>query len=132
MPDITFDPSGHATFPTKYHGEVVLSKGKWAKICQEPERWYYHNNGDKISTTLINPDYVRYHSTYPNQFFYYKAFPSITLKEGVEASTGTTIPPYFAVIIDNSTKKICTVYPTEKPKLGKEFRGEQNEAGNER
>jgi hypothetical protein len=123
MPDIAFDSSGHARFPTKYHGEVVLSKNKWDKVCQAPERWYYHNNGEKVATTLINPDYVRSHATYPNQFLYYKAFTSFTIRDGVEVSTGNPYPPYFAVVIDISTKKVCTVYPTEKPKLGKEYRG---------
>jgi hypothetical protein len=28
------------------------------------------------------------------------------------------------LVIDNATKRICTVYPTPKPKTGSEYKGE--------
>src|SRR5258708_38906694 len=104
MPNITFDANGRAVYPTRYHGEVTLSKDKWEIICAAPERLYYKFNGEKIATTLINPDSVRRHKTEPSQFFYYKRFSNITL-DGVLAVN----PPsgvYFAVVIDDGTKRI--------------------------
>jgi hypothetical protein len=72
VPDINFGKDGKAIFPTKYHGEVTLSKTKWDIICNEPERHYYRFNGEKIATTLVNPDSVRRHQHEQRQFFYYK------------------------------------------------------------
>lgn len=120
MPDIVFGKDGKATFPTKYHGEVTLSKGKWDIICAEPERAYYRFNGEKVATTLINPDSVRHHRHEPNQFFYYKKFLNINLNGGVEI--GAFWGVYFAVIIDVDSGRICTVYPVEQPKPGKAFK----------
>ena len=120
MPNISFGSGDRATFPTKYHGDVTLSKGKWETICQQPERKHYQHNGDKIATTLINPDNVRHHSREKTQFFYYKKFDIMELDKTISG-----IPPhgvYFAVVIDVSTMKICTVYPVEKPKPGKEYK----------
>jgi len=121
---ITFGKDGKACFPTKYHGQVTLSKGKWETICAEPERSYYRFNGEKIATTLINPDSVKYHRFNPNQFFYYKRFLKMNMSETVES--GPFWGVYFAVIIDESTARICTVYPVSKPKPGKEFRPKEN------
>jgi hypothetical protein len=120
VPDIAFGKDGKAVFPTKYHGEVTLSKGKWDIICAEPERSYYRFNGEKIATTLINPDSVRHHRHEPNQFFYYKKFLNIILSGGVEI--GAFWGVYFAVIIDASSGRVCTVYPVEEPKPGKAFK----------
>ncbi len=120
MPDITFGKDGKVAFPTKYHGEVSLSKAKWEMICSAPERRYYPFNGEKVGTTLVNPDVVRKHRTEPSQFFYYKRFPSINLVGSVEAT-----PPggvYFAVVVDDSAKRICTVYLVQQPKPGKAFK----------
>ena len=61
MPEIEFTDAGKCVFLTKYHGIVTLSQAKWEIICGEPERRYYRFNGEKIATTLINPDIVRYH-----------------------------------------------------------------------
>ena len=110
-------------FPTKYHGDVTLSKYKWAEICAEPERWYYRNNGEKVSTTLVNPDYVRHHKHIDSQFIYYKSFSSFEIVKGIEMETGMTFPRYFAVIVDSSTSRVCTVYPISKPKKGQGFKG---------
>jgi hypothetical protein len=41
VPDIVFGKDGKASFPTKYHGEVTLSKVKWEIICGQKERHYY-------------------------------------------------------------------------------------------
>lgn len=120
MPDITFSPNGKAVFATKYHGEVTLSEPKWNVICSQSERSYYRYNGEKIGTTLINPDEVRHHSHEPDQFFYYKKFPKITVTNGVEYSPKDGV--YFAVIVDAATAKICTVYPVNKPKSGKAYK----------
>ena len=120
MPNITFDADGKTSFPTKYHGEVTLSKTKWDIICAAPERLHYKFNGEKIATTLINPDSVRRHKTEASQFFYYKRFSSITL-DGVVAVTRPS-GVYFAVVIDDGTKRICTVYPVDTPKPGKEYK----------
>lgn len=119
MADIIFGSDGHVTFPTKYHGDVTLSKAKWAKICSQPERLYYKYNGDKVSTTLIAPDYVRYNRTIPTQFMYYKAFDTFQISDTVD----TTFPcKFMTVIIDTQTERVCTVYPVAKPKLGKEYK----------
>jgi hypothetical protein len=120
VPDIVFGKDGKATFPTKYHGEVTLSKVKWDTICSEPERFYYRFNGEKIATTLINPDSIRHHRYEQNQFFYYKKFLNINLNGIVEM--GSFWGVYFAVVIDVNTARICTVYPVEQPKPGKAFK----------
>ena len=72
--DVSFDPDGKVRFPTKHHGEVTFSQGKWWDICARPERYFYRLNGDKIATTLVNPDMVRHHGVVPSQFLYYKRF----------------------------------------------------------
>jgi hypothetical protein len=119
LPDISFDPDGKARFPTKYHGEVTLSQGKWLNICAKPERFYYRLNGEKVPTTVINPDYVRHTTAYPGQIFYYKKFNSFQIADGIHsAMVGAG---YMAVIIDPTTGKVVTVYPTGQPKPGKEY-----------
>jgi hypothetical protein len=118
--DIIFGDNGFAVFPTKHHGDVTLSEAKWNTICSQPERAYYRHNGEKIGTTLINPDQVRLHKHEPNQFLYYKKFSKITLSEGVETTPIWGI--YFAVVIDVESGKICTIYPVREPKTGKSFR----------
>lgn len=120
MPDITFGRDGKVVFPTKYHGEVTLSEKKWGIICGEPERTYYRFNGDKIATTLINPDHVRRSQSYPKQFLYYKRFASIMIDSSNEIRNANGI--WFTAIIDEETQRLCTVYPVEKPKVGKEFK----------
>ena len=119
MPDLTFDKTNRYHFTTKHHGEVSISKAKWDEVCQEPERFYYRENAEKIATTLINPEYVRYSKNYPSQFIYYKKFESIKIG-GREGSSNI---PYWSVVIDESTKRVCTLYPTPKPKAGKEYTG---------
>ena len=120
MADIAFGPNGRAYFPTKYHGEVSLSKKKWKIICGEPERFYYRYNAEKVATTLINPDLVRYHRLIKDQFIYYKKFDLYKLDE---QSEGPVMCKYFAAIMDQGTKRICTVYPLVRPKEGKEYKG---------
>ena len=120
MPDIVFGNNGKAVFPTKYHGEVTLSKVKWDIICAEPERAYYRFNGEKIATTLINPDSIRHHRHEPNQFFYYKKFLNVNLNGALEM--GSFWGVYFAVVIDADSCRICTVYPVDEPKPGKAFK----------
>jgi hypothetical protein len=66
LPDFDFRNNIRITLPTKYHGIVSLSRAKWQEICQEPERFYYKDNAEKVSTTLINPDYVRHSSNHEN------------------------------------------------------------------
>lgn len=119
MPDIVFGNDGRAVFPTKHHGEVTLSKTKWDVICEQPERQYYRENGEKIATTLINPDHIRYHQHEKDQLFYYKKFTELIL--GGRNVLNLKVGVYFAVIIDVSTNKICTVFPVEQPKKGKLF-----------
>ncbi len=128
MADISFDASGIARFQTRHHGEVTLSKIKWDKICSEPERSYYRANGDKIGTTLVNPDCVRYSNHYPNQFHYYKKFATMKISDMIEVGTGRNPFPFLCVIIDHSTKRVCTSYPVPNPKQGKEYKGD-NEKG---
>ena len=120
MADIAFGKDGKAVFPTKFHGEVTLSEAKWNIICLQPERVYYRFNGEKIGTTLINPDQVKHHKHEPNQFFYYKKFLGLNMNSGVEMKTFWGV--YFAVIIDAESGRICTVYPVREPKPGKAFR----------
>jgi len=119
LPDISFGSDGKVTFPTKYHGEVTLSKDKWETICNCPERYYYRLNGEKIPTTLVTPDHVRHHKDIETQFFYYKKFEKFTIVENVE---GPAPFRFMAVIIDTATQRICTVYPVDKPKSGKEYK----------
>lgn len=119
MADIAFDADGKARFPTKYHGEVSFSQGKWWDICARPERYYYRLNGDKVGTTLVNPDLVRHHSANQSQFMYYKRFDKFTIAEGIEAPGPAK---FMAVVIDTATQRVCTVYPTDKPKPGKEYK----------
>ena len=119
MPDITFGKDGRAVFPTRYHGDVALSQGKWDTICSQPERLHYRLNGEKIATTLINPDSVRIHQHEPHQFFYYKRFTKLSINDGVDITYQSGV--YFAVVIDANTGRICTVFPVETPKLGKLF-----------
>lgn len=121
MPDISFGPDGRAVFPTKYHGDVTLSSGKWDTVCQQPERLYYRFNGEKVATTLINPDYVRHHKRDTSQFLYYKKYVNIRLSEHIVMGPKDGV--YFAVIVDMNSRRICTVYPVDEPKPGKEFKG---------
>ena len=119
MPDLNFGKDNRAHFPTKYHGDVSLSKEKWDEICQEPERFYYRANAEKIPTTLINPESVRQSKHGDDKFVYYKKFETVVIgNKEVEAKA-----KYWAVVIDSSTKRVCTVYPTLKPKIGKEHKG---------
>jgi hypothetical protein len=120
VPDITFGMDGKAVFPTKYHGQVTLSEAKWNLICSQPERAYYRYNGEKIGTTLINPDEVRHHAHEKKQFLYYKKFLKISVNEGVEMTRSLGV--YFAVIIDTESGKVCTVYPVLQPKPGKVYK----------
>ena len=119
MADIQFGEDGICKFKSKHHGELTLSKTKWDIICGEPERQYYRENGDKVATTLINPDEVRRSMRTQNQWLYYKKFMRILSDKGVEVPWSGGI--YFAVVIDEATSRICTVYPVEKPKPGKAF-----------
>jgi hypothetical protein len=120
VPDIAFGKDGKAVFQTKYHGEVTLSEAKWNIICSQPERAYYRYNGDKIGTTLINPDQIRHHRHEPNQLFYYKKFLSLNYNSEVEMKAFWGV--YFAIVIDTESSKICTAYPVEEPKPGKAFK----------
>ena len=118
MPDLNFGTDKRAHFPTKYHGNVSLSKEKWDEVCQETERFYYKNNAEKIPTTLINPETVRHSKHGGNKFIYYKRFETIMIgNKEVEAKI-----KYWAVVIDSDTKRVCTVYPTPKPRIGMEFK----------
>jgi hypothetical protein len=119
VPDIVFGDDDRAVFPTKYHGPVTLSKAKWDIICEAPERYYYRHNGEKVATTLINPDQIRHHQHNRDQLFYYKKFRMLMVNDqtGFDLKAGV----YFAVVIDTSTTRICTVYPVEQPKAGKLF-----------
>ena len=118
MPDLNFAEDCRANFPTQYHGQVSISKIKWDEICQEPERFYYRENAEKIATALINPDYIRHHRLYPNQVIYYKKFETFTLgNKEIDSRL-----KYWAIIIDTNTCRICTIYPVAKPKLGKEYK----------
>ena len=122
MPDLNFSNDGRAYFPTKYNGEVSLSKEKWDRICSQPERYYYRHNGEKVATALINPGHCRFHRDNPALIFYYKDFPTYKLTDKAEGP----IPwiKFMVVLIDKSTQRICTVYPTPRVKAGKEYRGE--------
>src|SRR5882672_9238249 len=113
MPNITFGSDGRAVFPTKFHGNVSLSQTKWDMICSAPERVYYRFNGEKIATTLINPDSVRCHQIEPRQFFYYKQFNTIMMDDKLAINRSPGV--YFAVIIDDETKRVCTAYPVNVP-----------------
>jgi len=122
LADISFRSDGRVTLPTRYHGEVTLSQGKWNEICAEPERFHYRHNGEKIPTTLITPDSVRHHSSTASQFIYYKRFDKFKIAENVE---GPMACKFMAVVIDTATQRVCTVYPTNKPKSGsKEYKPE--------
>lgn len=81
-----------------------------------------------MGTTLINPDNVRHSSHYPKQFHYYKKFATMKLNESLEVPTGNFPFPYFCVIIDETTGRVCTSYPVSKPKPGKEYKA-KNEKG---
>ena len=118
MPDLNFGKNNRAHFPTQYHGEISISKDKWDEICQEPERFYYKENGEKLATTLINPEIVRHSKHGDDKFIYYKKFETIKIGNR-EVSTRIQ---YWAVAIDSETKRICTVYPTSKPRMGKEYK----------
>jgi hypothetical protein len=119
MSDIVFGPNDIIKFPTRYHGEVTLSKWKWDLICAQPERIYYRYNGEKVPTTLMIPDYVRHHPEEPNQFLYYKQFDHYKVDQITEISLKTG---FCCVIIDVSKARVCTIYPRRSLKIGKDFR----------
>ena len=119
MSNLNFGKDNRAHFPTKHHGEVSLSKEKWDEICQEPERFYYKENAEKIPTTLVNPESVRHSKHGEDRFIYYKRFETVIIGNKEVASQ----VKYWAVVIDSNTKRVCTVYPTLKPKTGKEYKG---------
>lgn len=125
MNDFSFDSEGYVKLPTKYHGEVVLSRWKWDLICAKPERRWYRFNTEKIPTTLIAPDRVRLHHLYDGQVIYYKRFGQYKLDEKTEIPAVLINKfKFFAVIVDTKTKKVCTIYPVREPKKGKEFKVE--------
>jgi len=95
---------------------MSLSQAKWDQICGQPERYYYRLNGDKIATTLVAPDMVRHHASIASQYFYYKRFEKFTLAEGIEAAVPSA--KLMVVVVDTATRRVCTVYPTDKPKAG--------------
>ena len=123
MADITFGQDGKTLFPSKYNGELTLSKEKWNRICSQPERYYYRHNGEKVATTLVNPDYCRRHRENPDLIFYYKNFPTYRITDKAEGP----IPfiKFMVVLIDKATKRVCTVYPTPRMKTGSEYTGEK-------
>jgi len=116
LADIEFDDDEKARLLTKHHGEMTLSQAKWSVICGKPERYFYHLNGDKVATTLIAPDVVRHHTSNAAQFFYYKRFPKWQLMAGVEGPA-----MMMAVVIDTETQRVCTVFPVQQPKPGREY-----------
>lgn len=118
MPDIEFEDDGKVSLLTRYHGTVTLSQAKWNVICGKPERYYYRLNGEKVATTLIAPDLVRYHASIAGQFFYYKRFPRWQIVAGVEGP----VPMLMAAVINEETRRVCTVFPVMRPKDGKEYR----------
>ncbi len=122
MDGLTFGADGYVHLPTKHHGEVTLSKKKWDKICSHPERQWYKFNTEKVPTTLVTPDYVRHHHNYQNQVIYYKQFSQYKLSEHITVPAAKHFS-FFAVIIDTETDKVCTSYPLDKPKKGKEYKG---------
>ena len=83
MADIPFGDDGKVIFPTKYHGEVSLSQGKWNQICSQPERLFYRKNGEKVATTLVAPDMVRHHKVIASQLIYYKRFDSFVIGDSM-------------------------------------------------
>ncbi len=103
---------------------MTLSKEKWDKVCSKPERYYYRHNGDKVATTLVNPDCCRLHSENPDLIFYYKQFPTYRLTDKAEGP----IPwvKFMVVLIDKAKQRVCTVYPTGRMKTGKEYKGERS------
>jgi hypothetical protein len=117
VPNVDFDESGHAKFITKYHKEVTLSRNKWDIICAKPERKHLVFNGEKIATALVNPDEVRKSQDNEDIFFYSKKVDRYVLSEGVTATPRKDMG-YFVVIIDAKKGRVCTVYPTSKPKAG--------------
>jgi hypothetical protein len=72
-------------------------------------------NGDKVATTLIAPDMVRYHASIETQLIYYKHFDKFMLRPSIEVPSPAKL---MAVVIDTETGRVCTVYPTDKPKSG--------------
>lgn len=120
MADIEFDDDGKVHFLTKHHGTVVLTRANWENhICGKPERWYYRLNGDKVATTLISPDVIRHHRSNGDQLFYYKSFPKWQLVEGV---IGPALMMVMTVVIDTEFQRVCTAYPVQQPKPGKEYK----------
>jgi hypothetical protein len=118
LPDIEFDDDGRVRLLTKHHGEVTLSKANWENhICGKPERYHYRLNGEKVATTLIAPDHVRRHASRSKQFVYYKSFPKWQIVPGVQ---GPSL--MMAVVIDEETQRVATVFPVQKPKTGMEFK----------
>jgi hypothetical protein len=101
VPDIVFGDDDRAVFPTKFQGNMTLSKTKWTIICEAPERHYYRYNGDKVATTLINPDVVRHHLHNKCQLFYYKKFTQLMMSD--------------QLVFGHRS------YPVEQPKMGKMF-----------
>lgn len=120
MAAITFASNGRVQLSTKHHGDVTLSKVKWDIICAQPERFFYRFNSEKVPTVLINPDLVKCHRTEPRQVIYYKSFDTCKINDTTEI---TVRCKWWAVIVDTKTKRVCTIYPTDKPKPGKEFKG---------
>lgn len=120
MADIEFDGDGEVRLLTRHHGYVTLTRGNWeTHICVKPERYYYRLNGEKVATTLIAPDTVRCHAQAEHQFIYYKHFRRWQVVAGVDASIAAST---MAVVIDEVSRRGCTVYPVIQPKPGKEFR----------
>jgi len=119
VPDITFGTDGKCSFPTKYHGNVTLSKAKWDIICGAPEKvLLYLQWGKKFpprSSTRTRSDITR---RKPINFSITSAsLLSVSPRSCFSSANGT----FFAVVIDALSNRVCTVYPVPKPKPGNIF-----------
>jgi len=58
---------------------------------------------------------VRHHASIESQLIYYKSFNKLMLSLNIEIPSPAKL---MAVVIDTETGRVCTVYPTDKPKSG--------------
>lgn len=103
---IPFDEENKFWIESKYDGLICLTKERWEHVLTTHPEINLEMNWDKISDTLINPDYVAPEN---NTRVYYKKFEMEVSFDNKD----TLIPEdrkFFTVVIQVKDKYILTIF----------------------
>lgn len=117
MPEPRFDKLGCIKF-IDYEGKsCYLTRETWSEKTKYPERSLLKFNFDKIRLTITYPEEVRRSSKNRQSKILYRKFDRINYREGVNVPFNG----YFVVVINQSSGRIQTIYPTKKKKRGEKL-----------